>query len=213
MAIPNIPAYALPKGQDLPRNKVFWHLDPARTVLLIHDMQRYFVNAFPEQTTPISVVISNIAKLRDRCSASKIPIVYTAQPPKQDPGERGLLTDFWGPGLGADAGDEDIIPALSSASHAHLLIKRRYSAFHGTALRTMLVDWDRDQLMICGIYAHLGCLLTAADAFMADIQPFFIADAVADFSAEHHNLALNYAASRCATVLTAEDAGRCIDGQ
>ena len=41
--------------------------------------------------------------------------------------------------------------------------------------------------------AHLGVLLTAADAFMNDIQPFVVADAVADFAAEEHTLALRWA--------------------
>ncbi len=44
------------------------------------------------------------------------------------------------------------------------------------------------------MYAHLSVLLTAADAFMNDIQPFVVADAVADFSAEEHAMALRWAA-------------------
>lgn len=51
--------------------------------------------------------------------------------------------------------------------------------------------------------AHLGVLLTAADAFMNDIQPFVVADAVADFSAEEHEMALRWAA-RSAVVCTTE---------
>ena len=66
-----------------------------------------------------------------------------------------------------------------------------------------LIQADREQ-PICGIYAHIGCLLTAGEAFMKDIQPFFIADALADFSLEKHRLALVYAAERCAVTLTTE---------
>ena len=40
--------------------------------------------------------------------------------------------------------------------------------------------------------------LTACEAFMDGIEPFFVADAVADFSLGHHKQALEYASSRCA---------------
>ncbi|MFE5140463.1 isochorismatase family protein [Streptomyces fagopyri] len=42
--------------------------------------------------------------------------------------------------------------------------------------------------------AHLGIPLTTADAFMHDIQPFVVADAVAGFSAGDHSMALRWVA-------------------
>ena len=62
-----------------------------------------------------------------------------------------------------------------------------------------------DQLVICGVYAHLGCLITAYDAFSHDIETFLAADAVADFSAQHHAMALANAAAGCAVVSATTD--------
>jgi bifunctional isochorismate lyase / aryl carrier protein len=59
-------------------------------------------------------------------------------------------------------------------------------------------------LIVCGVYAHIGCMLTTADAFMHDIQPFFVGDAVADFSADEHAMAVNYVSQRCGMVLSTE---------
>ncbi|MFE0449737.1 isochorismatase family protein [Streptomyces sp. NPDC058914] len=70
----------------------------------------------------------------------------------------------------------------------------RHNAFLRSHLGRLLRSERRDQLIICGVHAHLGVLLTAADAVMNDIQPFVVADAVADFSAEEHTLALRWAA-------------------
>lgn len=196
MSLPRITSYPMPAG--LPANRVAWAVDPSRAVLLIHDMQNYFVDAFARDSAPLPELIANISALRSRCRALGIPVVYSAQPGAQSEEQRGLLQDFWGSGIPADPQAARIIDPLTPAEPDIHLTKWRYSAFQKTELDDFLTRQGRDQLIITGIYAHIGCLMTACEAFMRDIQPFFITDATADFSADHHRSAITYAADRCA---------------
>ena len=209
MALPKIAPYSYREQEH--QNRVNWRVDPARSALLVHDMQRYFVRAFElernGQTLPdaqINIAIANIRCLVDAAHAANIPVYYTAQPPRQNPADRRLLTDFWGDGLQDDE-NARILDELAPTEADTVLTKWRYSAFVRSPLEEQLKDLGRDQLIIGGIYAHIGCLTTALEAFMRDIQPFVVADALADFTAEEHRMACEYASGRCARVLnTAE---------
>ncbi|TYR81429.1 isochorismatase [Priestia megaterium] len=198
MAIPAILPYSMPTASDLPKNRVSWKVDPKRSVLLIHDMQQYFLNAYTLEESPITELLANIQLLKNKCAELGIPVVYTAQPGAQNPEDRALLTDFWGPGLEDDPAQTKVVDEVAPSEDDVVLTKWRYSAFKRTNLLEIMHEQGRDQLIICGVYAHIGCLLTASDAFMQDVEPFFVADAVADFSLEHHKMAMTYAADRCA---------------
>lgn len=203
MPIPAIAPYEMPNIEHLPKNQIDWVLKPARSVLLIHDMQSYFLNAFATEEEPIVELLANIRTLKRHCTESGIPIIYTAQPGGQTHEQRGLLQDFWGSGIGNDP-QQQIIDVLTPNADDTIITKWRYSAFQRTNLRETLDHFERDQLIICGIYAHIGCLMTACEAFMQDVQPFFITDAMADFSLEYHVMALTYAVQRCAWIGTTQ---------
>ena len=204
MALPAIASYPMPGVADLPTNKVSWTPDPRRAVLLIHDMQNYFVGAFTPGQSPVPELLANIQRLREHCTALGIPVVYSAQPGGQTPEQRGLQLDLWGPGINGGPSQKQIVEALAPREGDILLTKWRYSAFIKTDLLELLRARGRDQLIICGIYAHIGCLQTANHAFMHDVQAFLVADALGDFSLEQHRLALNYAAKLCAVTATTQ---------
>lgn len=107
-------------------------------------------------------------------------------PSKRDPGglygsacesrscRASIIERFLGPGLSEETA---IIAPLAPESGDVQLTKWRYSAFKKSPLLDWLRETGRDQLIITGVYAHIGILSTALDAFMFDIQPFVIGDA------------------------------------
>lgn len=198
MTIPAIAPYPMPAEDRLPDGPAPWRADPRRSVLLIHDMQRYFVDRFAPDRSPGRELLANVAALRAACAASGVPVRYTAQPGRMSRAERGLLHDVWGPGMSDDENSRGIVAAVAPGAADAVVTKYRYSAFHRTPLAGMLAALGRDQLIVCGVFAHLGCLLTACDAYSHDLETFLVADAVADFTETDHLLALDFAARSCA---------------
>lgn len=202
--IPAMRPYPLPDASALPVNTANWRVDSDRAVMLVHDMQRYFLAPFPEEQSPRDQLVPNIHRMITAGRGLDVPVAYTAQPGGMSDEQRGLLKDFWGPGMRADGGDRTIIEPLSPRPGERVFTKWRYSAFFGSELRSRMREIGRDQLVLCGVYAHVGILATAVEAFTNDIQTFVVADAVADFSLYHHQLAIEYVAQRCAMVLTTD---------
>ncbi|MGN2637042.1 isochorismatase family protein [Nocardia takedensis] len=201
--IPDRISYDMPVG--IPDNAADWTVRPERAYLLVHDMQRYFLRPLDSAAAPGAQLVSNIRALRAACAERGIPVGYTAQPGGMDRLQRGLLRDFWGDGMTTDESDREIVPELAPAPGDDVYTKWRYSAFHRSVLAERMARLGRDQLVVCGVYAHVGVLMTACDAFTRDIQPFLVADAVADFTAEDHRMTLDYAARRCAYVQSTAD--------
>lgn len=204
MALPSIAPYALPTQAELPQSRRSWNFEPQRAALLVHDMQAYFLAPFSQNET-ITAVIAHLHAVIVACRQAGIPVFYTAQKGNQERADRGLQAEFWGPGMRAIEEHEAIVAPLQPQAGDYQLVKHRYSAFQRSHLSDQLRVRGRDQLLIGGVYAHIGCMLTAAEAFQRDVEPFFIADALADFSRDKHMLALQWGAATCATALMSAD--------
>lgn len=97
MAIPAIAPYPMPPEAELPKNKVAWEADPDRCVLLIHDMQQYFLRAFTPEKSPFTELVDNIRSLKAHCA------------------ERGVPGHLFRAAQRADAGAARIAPGLLGA--------------------------------------------------------------------------------------------------
>ena len=211
MAIPTLNNYAMPSQWKA--NKVDWSLEPKRAALLIHDMQEYFTAFYGENSPLIAALTEQLAAVRKQCKALGIPVFYTAQPKDQSPEDRALLSDMWGPGLNKSPELQQVVAALRPERDDTVLVKWRYSAFQRSNLAELMRARGRDQLLVTGIYAHIGCLATAAEAFQRDIEAFAVADAQADFSAEKHAMAMSWIAATCGVPMLTEQALAALSGK
>ncbi|WP_031509000.1 isochorismatase family protein [Streptomyces megasporus] len=217
MTIPLIDPYPMPTEDDLPRNTAHWVVDPDRAVLLVHDLQNYFLSPFgyggpDEGRQPLTDLMDHTAALRGAFAEAGAPVVYTAQPGGMSDEQRGLLKDFWGAGMSADPDHRAIPERIAPAPDDQVFTKWRPSAFCRTDLLALLRRTGRDQLVICGVYAHVGILMTAHEGFSHDIQTFVVGDAIADFSADRHRETLEYVASRCSVTVSTRAVLAALDG-
>ncbi len=202
MALPRITPYPLPTAAELPAPRGPWRPQRDRIALLVHDMQRYFLAAFDAGAEPLQPAVANIARLLAHCRAHGIPVFYTAQHGDQDRRDRGLQADLWGPGMRRGEEHEPIVDALAPQAGEQVLVKHRYSAFQRSNLETLMRVRGRDQLLVTGVYAHIGCTATVVEAFQRDIEAFIAADAVADFSRADHDQALHWIARTSGVPMT-----------
>ncbi|MET7612811.1 isochorismatase family protein [Streptomyces seoulensis] len=190
--------YAMPDPAALPPDRSGWAVEPARAALLILNPQNHFLRVLRERSAPVSQLVSSVALLCESARAAGIPVLYTLA--GADGRTAGRGTAFGHPALlrGGDAREvaAEIRPRVGDS----LLTARRFSAFAGTRLRHRLAELGRDQPVIAGVFARTHVLLTAADAAMQDLEPFVVADAVADRAPDQHRMAVDWIAATCGAV-------------
>ena len=124
-------------------------LDASRSRLVVIDVQERFVPAMDA----IDPVLANIEHLAASAADCDVPVVATEQVPSK---------------LGAT------IPPLRNL----LPEPFQKSAFSAAAAIESDDDGRRDQIVICGIEAHVCVLQTAFDALAAGLSPVVVSDAI-----------------------------------
>jgi bifunctional isochorismate lyase / aryl carrier protein len=197
----SIAAYDLPGREVLSLNKADWPLRADDAVLLIHDAQNHWAQMF-EEPRPW---IDRIVQLRQACDRAGVPVVYTAARKPRSAAERGLALSLWGLGVASNGGSQQaaqLVEALTPRASDFIIDKPKYSAFFDTDLEALLHRLGRRQILLSGVFAHHGILLTAADAYMRNLQVLLVADAVADYSLAEHMMTLRYVAEVCGCLTT-----------
>ncbi|WP_353987429.1 isochorismatase family cysteine hydrolase [Ruicaihuangia caeni] len=163
-----------------------WEIDPARSAVLVIDMQRDFVEEGRAMEVPAARgAIPGIRAVCDAARSAGAPVIYT---------QHVLLDDFdvspletaYNPKLrqlGMREGTDgvEIVDELAPMPGEVVIAKHRYDAFHNTRLDSVLRSIRGlngiDTVIITGTLTEVCCESTARSAFMRDYKVAFVSDA------------------------------------
>ena len=136
-------------------------VDPARSALVVVDMQNDFVKEGGSLLVPDAEgTIPNIKGLLDLARENGIKVVFT-----QDTHNEGDPEwEIWPEHAREGSWGWEIVEELTPLAGEAVVRKVRYDAFYGTALDHLLRTWGVETLIICGTVANICVHYTAASA-------------------------------------------------
>jgi nicotinamidase-related amidase len=151
------------KNVDVPAYEIHdeVRVDPAKTALIVVDMQNDFVKEGGSLLVPDSeATIPSIKGLLDLARVSGMRAVFT-----QDTHTEGDPEwEIWPEHVREGSWGWRIVDELAPREDELVIRKVRYDAFYGTHLDHYLRVWDVDTLVICGTVANICVHYTAASA-------------------------------------------------
>lgn len=160
-------------------------IDPAKTAMIVVDMQNDFVAAGASMDTPAArAMVPKLAEALRLARGAGLRVIYTAHVHRGDGCDMGLFDDLHPQianreGLVDGSPGADIYPDLAPAPGEHVIKKHRYSAFFGTDLDIILREWGVDTVVISGTTTENCCHATARDAMFRNYRVLFLSDATA----------------------------------
>jgi nicotinamidase-related amidase len=180
-------------------------LDPARTALVLIDLQRGVV-ARPAEPRPAADVLATCAKLADALRPSGVLVVrvrvtfgpgHRLAPPSDvdQPTPLGQLPAGW----------DELVDDVRLDPADLVVDKHQWGAFFGTTLDLALRRSGRDTIVLGGISTNIGVESTARDAWERGYRLILVEDAMASHSAAAHRFAVETIFPRLGRVRSADD--------
>jgi nicotinamidase-related amidase len=131
----------------------------------------------------------NIAALRKRARAARIPCVYA----NDNFGRwRSNLDGIVKHCLRADSLGRPFVELLLPEPEDYFLLKPKHSAFYQTPLELLLKHFGTERLILTGISSNSCVLFTAHDAYMRDLKLVVPEDCIAACSEAEHASAVRH---------------------
>ncbi len=152
------------------------------TALLVIDVQReYFDPDGPAFVAHAADVLAPINRLIDAFRDHDLPIVFVRHEQRADGSDAGRMGDFAAPdeddSFVAGTPRVELVAGLHVRPDDVIVVKRRYSAFLGTDLESILRTAGARAVVVTGLMTSFCCETTARDAHGRDYEVLFVADA------------------------------------
>ena len=185
--------------QIQPFNQHEMELNAAASVLLVVDMQRFFL----DESSPTFACggVAILPKVRSLISAfrkAKRPVIYSRHVHHPGGLDIGIMGWWWEGRCLEGSPESEIHPEITPLPGEKVIDKHRYSAFYNTDLETVLRCLKTEDIVITGTMTNMCCESTARDAYYRDYRVFFPADGTGTINEEMHlasllNLAFGFA--------------------
>jgi nicotinamidase-related amidase len=162
-------------------------IDPARTVMVVVDMQNDFVAEGAKlRSAQAAAMVPRLAETLKTCREKGIRVIYTAHVHRRDGSDMGLYDDLYPPiadrsSLVDGTSGVDIFKDLAPTPGEHVIKKHRYSAFFATDLDLILREWGITTVVVSGTTTENCCHATARDAMFHNYQVVFLSDTTGTF--------------------------------
>jgi len=202
------------------RLHIFERLDPARTALVVIDMQSAFVApGAPAEVPAARGIVANINRLaralRER--GGKVIWITHANSSANGVSDWAAFFDYFVAddvrertlqALAPEGEGQKLWPEMDAAEGDIRLQKNRYSALIAGAspLEGVLRSHGIENLLIAGTKTNVCCEATARDAMMLDFNVVMLSDCLAALSDDEHRATLETMIQQFGDVLTADEA-------
>lgn len=196
----------------------FTRLDPAKSALLVIDMQDTFcMPGAPGEVPMARAIVPNINRLSARLRAMGVPVFWivhanTLHQGRSDwevffnhvvrnPDVRRRMAESLSPAR------QEVWKDLHTDPADILLVKNRYSALaHGAStLERVLRSLGVDTVLVAGTKTNVCCDSTARDAMMLDFKSVLVADCCAALSDDEHLASLETFIQQFGDVMSADE--------
>jgi ureidoacrylate peracid hydrolase len=184
------------------RYHLFDRLDPARTALIVIDMQSAFcAPGAPAEVPAARDIVEPINRLTAELRALGVPVIWVLHANERigDKSDWELFFNI----IVADDVREKTLESLTAAKQSvwealvtgpadWTVLKNRYSAFipGSSALERVLRGMGIDTVLVAGTKTNVCCESTARDAMMLNFKTIMVSDGNAAMTDEDHNASL-----------------------